>query len=191
MSGISSVGYFLVANIFSFILFTLWARLFIRYFAIGAFHPFSQTIYTLTSPVIAPIQKNITRNKGVRSRYDLACLALIVFCELFKFTTYNLLFLNSSLSFNYLLIYSIIDMVVQPCNILFYAIIIRSLMSWFNPNWQHPFANLLFLVTEPLLRAVRNVLPSLGMIDLSPIVVILILKSIEIFASGLLPLSIA
>ncbi|MES2211757.1 MAG: YggT family protein, partial [Pseudomonadota bacterium] len=44
-----------------------------------------------------------------------------------------------------------------------------------------------FLVTEPLLRTIRKVLPSLGAIDISPIVAILALKSIEIFASSLLP----
>lgn len=187
MSSISSVGYFLVANLFSFAFFILWARLFIRYFSVGTFHPFSQSIYTLTAPIIAPIQKNITRNRGTQSRYDFACLILLVFCELFKFTTINVLFLSSSLSLNYVLMYSIVDMVVQPCNILFYAIIIRSLMSWLNPHWQHPFASLLFLVTEPSLRAIRRVLPNVGMIDLSPIVVILVLKSIEIVASSLLP----
>lgn len=34
----------------------------------------------------------------------------------------------------------------------------------------------LFRVTEPVLRPVRNVLPSFGTIDLSPIVVILLLQ---------------
>ncbi len=187
MSSISSVGYFLMANLFSFALFIIWARLFIRYFSVGTFHPFSQSIYTLTAPIIVPIQKNIIRNRGAQSRYDFACLILLVFCELFKFTIMNVLFLSSALSFNDVLMYSIADMVVQPCNILFYAIIIRSLMSWFNPYWQHPFARLLFLVTEPLLRTIRKVLPNVGMIDLSPIVAILMLKSIEIVASGFFP----
>lgn len=34
----------------------------------------------------------------------------------------------------------------------------------------------LFRVTEPILRPVRNILPSFGSIDLSPIVVILLLQ---------------
>lgn len=187
MSSISSVGYFLVSNLFSVVLFVLWARFFIRYFAIGTFHPFSQTIYTLTAPVIAPIQKNITRNMGGRSRYDFACLMLMIIGELLKLTVINVLFLNSTLSFNGLLIYTFADMIVQPCTILFYAIILRAIMSWINPTWQNPLGNLLFLVTEPLLRTIRKVVPTLGMVDLSPVVAILILKSIEIFVSGLLP----
>lgn len=187
MSSLSSVGYFLISNLFSMVLFVLWARFFIRYFAIGTFHPFSQTIYTLTAPVVAPIQRNITRDMGGRSRYDFACLMLIIIGELLKLTAINLLFLNSTLAFNNILIYAIVDMIVAPCNILFYAVILRAVMSWINPSLQNPLANLLFMVTEPLLRTIRKVVPTLGMVDLSPIVAMLLLKSIEIFLSGLFP----
>ena len=190
MNALSSVSFFLVTNLFIAMLFILWARLFIRYFAIGTFHPFSQTVYTLTAPVIAPIQKHLTRSKSARGRYDLACLILLIFCELFKFATLNILFLNHTLSLSYILIYTAVDLVIQPCKILFYAIIIRSLLSWFSPHSHNPLTSLLFLITEPILRKIRQVLPTLGALDLSPIVAILALKSIEIFASAALPIPI-
>lgn len=187
MNSFSSVGLFLIGTLFSLITFILWARLFIRYFAVGTFHPLSQSIYTLTAPAISPIHKHITRGVGARSRYDLACFTLLVLCELLKFTLINLLFLNNVLSFASLLLYTLLDLIIQPCNLLFYAIIIRALMSWFNPDLRHPISSLLLIITEPLLRTIRNVLPPMGMLDLSPFVAVILLKAITIFATGLVP----
>ena len=187
MTGLYSVGYFLLSSVFSLITFVLWARLFIRFFAVGTFHPFSQTIYKLTAKVIMPIQKNITRNQYVRGRYDLDCFILLVLCEILKFTIINLWFFKYSLSFIYVGIYVLADLIVQPCNILFYAIIIRTLMSWIYPFRQDAFSSLLFMVTEPLLRTVRRALPNTGLMDFSPIGAMIALKAVTILVSGLLP----
>lgn len=184
MNGFASVGYFLISTLISTITFVLWIRLFIRYFAIGTFHPLSQTIYKLTAAAVGPVHKNITRGLGDRSRYDIPCLTLLIFFELCKYTLISLLFLNSALSAPAILLYSIIDLVIQPCNLLFYAIIIRTFMSWFNPDWRHPMANLILLVTEPLLRTIRNKLPPMGMLDLSPFIAIIGLRAITIFAES-------
>lgn len=189
MSGLSSVGYFLIMSLFSAMSFILWARLFIRYFAVGAFHPLSQTIYTLTAPVITPIQKHILRGQGARSRYDWPCIAVLFLFELFKFSLINLVFLSNALTLPYLFLYIIVDMVIQPCNLLFYAIIIRTILSWLSPDWHHPMLNLIVLVTEPILKKLRNALPHFGMLDLSPLFAIIVLKSITIFAASLVPLS--
>lgn len=190
MSGLSSVGYFLVMSLFSAMSFVLWARLFIRYFAIGPFHPLSQTIYTLTAPIITPIQKHIIRGQVARSRYDLACLAVLIVFELLKFSIINVVFLNGALTLPEVLLYTIIDLIIQPCNLLFYAIIIRTVLSWLNPDWHHPMVSLIVMVTEPILKKFRNALPYFGMLDLSPLFAIIVLKAITIFAASLVSLPI-
>jgi YggT family protein len=60
-------------------------------------------------------------------------------------------------------------------------------MSWLivfnvvNPSNQfvHMIGEFLYRVTEPVLRPIRNMLPNLGGIDISPIVVILIIIFIQ------------
>lgn len=190
MSGLSSVGYFLIMSLFSALSFVLWARLFIRYFAIGPFHPLSQTIYTLTAPVFTPIQKHIIRGQGARGRYDLTCVAILALFELLKFSIINIFFLGNALTIPYLLLYMIVDMIIQPCNLLFYAVIIRAILSWLNPDWHNPMLNLIVMVTEPILKKLRNALPHFGMLDLSPLFAIIILKAITIFAASLVPIPI-
>jgi YggT family protein len=41
-------------------------------------------------------------------------------------------------------------------------------------------------ITEPMLRPIRRVLPSLGGIDLSPIILLLLLQATRIVVNGLL-----
>lgn len=59
--------------------------------------------------------------------------------------------------------------------IILFAIIARSLISWFPLDPRNQFVRLLHQFTEPLLEPVRRVLPRTGMIDLSAMVVILLL----------------
>lgn len=58
---------------------------------------------------------------------------------------------------------------------LWLLVIGRVLLSWINPGFEGPVARFLFETTEPLLAPIRRVLPSTGMIDLSPLVLMLVL----------------
>ena len=63
--------------------------------------------------------------------------------------------------------------------ILQFAIIIRSLLSWFNPKPDNPLVILLYEITEPILAPLRRIVPKLGMIDITPIVAILLMSVIQ------------
>ena len=53
-------------------------------------------------------------------------------------------------------------------------LIARVLMSWIpNLDYSNPIARFLVQATEPILAPIRNALPPLGGIDLSPLVVFL------------------
>jgi len=59
-------------------------------------------------------------------------------------------------------------------NIFYFAIIIRALLSWVNPDPFNPIVQLLNRMTDPILVPIRNALPFLSMgIDFSPIIAIL------------------
>ena len=61
-----------------------------------------------------------------------------------------------------------------------WIIIIRALLSWVNPDPWNPIVRFLYQVTEPVLRPIRQRLPSAG-IDFSPVVVILAIDFLEQF----------
>jgi YggT family protein len=68
-----------------------------------------------------------------------------------------------------------------------YILIASAILSWliaFNVvNTQNPvvatIADFLWRITEPVLRPIRSILPNLGGIDISPVIVILIIIFIQ------------
>ena len=62
----------------------------------------------------------------------------------------------------------------------FWIIIARAVLSWVNPDPYNPIVRFLHRVTEPVLRPIRDRLPTVGMgLDLSPVVLLIALKVAE------------
>ncbi len=59
--------------------------------------------------------------------------------------------------------------------ILIIAMVARALLSWFPISRNNPFIRLVHQITDPLVEPVRRVMPRTGMIDLSPMVVVVVL----------------
>ncbi len=58
-------------------------------------------------------------------------------------------------------------------------IIARVILSWVNVDPGNRLVNLVFRLTEPVLRPVRQILPNLGGLDLSPILVLFGIQVVE------------
>jgi YggT family protein len=84
---------------------------------------------------------------------------------------------------------AIVWLVNQVIGLIILLLIVQAVVSWlvaFNViNLSHPFArqvvDFLNAVTEPMLRPLRRIVPRLGGVDLSPIVLILLLGFIRVF----------
>lgn len=65
---------------------------------------------------------------------------------------------------------------------IFYILIIAAVViSWVSPDPRNPIVQFIYSATEPLFARVRAKLPPLGILDLSPIVVLLFLYFIDKF----------
>jgi YggT family protein len=62
--------------------------------------------------------------------------------------------------------------------ILVIAIIVRALLSFAPLDPYHPIVQFVRQFTEPFLQPIRNLMPQMGMIDLSPMIAILLLTVI-------------
>ncbi|MAG34757.1 MAG: hypothetical protein CL878_00685 [Dehalococcoidia bacterium] len=62
---------------------------------------------------------------------------------------------------------------------LIVAIILRAVLSWFVPQGDHPVVRILRDVTDPLIVPLRRVVPTIGMLDLSPFVAIILLNVVR------------
>lgn len=78
-------------------------------------------------------------------------------------------------------------LIVAACEVLKWALIIYAVMSWliaFNVvNLRNQFVGIvqdtLQRLLEPLLRPIRRVLPNLGGVDLSPLVLLILVLAVQ------------
>jgi YggT family protein len=82
---------------------------------------------------------------------------------------------------------ALLDVILLILQIYVWLLIAAAILSWlvaFNVvNTRNPFVSsvgeFLFRITEPALRPIRSILPNLGGIDISPVILILIIFFIQ------------
>jgi YggT family protein len=188
MSGLSTVGYFLISTTFGLITFILWLRFGLRYFRISPLHPVRQMVQRFTDPLFIPINKALQLHLTAFQRIDWICLAVLAGIGWLKFLLLSTLYFGHARIWLVTGAYTLADLISQPCDLLFYALLIRVIMSWVNPHWQHPLATLLYGVTEPLLQGIRQTLPVvIAGLDFSPFILMILLRVITVFVGASLP----
>ncbi len=187
MSGFTAVGFFLISVLFGLLIFSLWIRISLRYLRISPLTPFGQLIYTVTDPLVKPLLLLSKQKYKAGQKYDWIAFSTLIIVELIKIICLSLLAFHAVMPIVFLIIYLVADLIIQPCNILFFAILIRVIMSYANPHWQHPIADYLRILTEPLLIIGRRIIPDISGFDFSPIIIMIILKVITLFISASLP----
>lgn len=81
-----------------------------------------------------------------------------------------------------LLIIQIINVLVT---VITWLVIIKVVLSYFMSPY-HPIRQSIDSVVEPLLAPIRRILPQTGMIDFSPLVLIILLQVLEAVLRNLL-----
>ena len=80
---------------------------------------------------------------------------------------------------------NLVSAIAEAVNLLFTAytwlIVIRVLISWVSPDPFNPIVQFLMRVTDPVLEPFRRVIPSIGFIDISPVVALLVLQVLQKF----------
>jgi YggT family protein len=55
-------------------------------------------------------------------------------------------------------------------------VLTRVVLSWFDPAGRSPVAPFVIAATEPILGPIRRALPPTGMLDLSPLIVLIVVS---------------
>jgi len=63
--------------------------------------------------------------------------------------------------------------------ILWLAILVRVILSWFPVDQSNPIIRIVWDVTEPILAPFRRVIPRIGMFDLSPLAAFLVISFLQ------------
>ncbi len=170
---------FLIQTLFNLYILILMLRMILQWVGAHFFNPVSQFVVKLTNPVVKPLRQILPPLKGI----DLSSLLVLLVLEVVKLLL--VIWLKAGLFPNILglFIMAFGDVLGVVLNIFFYAIIINAILSWVNPRQYNPLTEILHLITEPLLKPARRLIPLVGGVDISPIPVLIILQLIYLLVA--------
>ncbi|PCS23392.1 YggT family protein [Candidatus Enterovibrio escicola] len=174
--------YFLISTLLDLYIVIVLFRVWLQWSHADFYNPFSQFVVKITQPVVTPLRRIIPSIGG----FDLASVLFVYVLCIGQSFVLQMIMLSAILPFNesYLLI-GLITMVKTAGKLLFWVLIIRSLLSWVNQG-RHPIQIVIIQLTEPLVAPIRRRLPSLGGLDLSILVPIIMLQFLNYFIGDLL-----
>ncbi|WPL16207.1 YGGT family protein [Thiorhodovibrio winogradskyi] len=165
---------FLVKTLFG-IYVTLLVLRFLLQWARADFHnPISQFVVKLTGPVLQPVRRFVPSIKGM----DTSSLLVAWVVKSIELLVIALLLGASSLAWLAPL-WAIPALVKLVLNLFLFAVLIRVILSWVNPDPYNPAVSLLGRLTDPLMLPARRLMPPIGGIDLSPMVVMIVLVVLQ------------
>ncbi|MFO8141730.1 MAG: YggT family protein [Marinobacter sp.] len=138
------------------------------------YNPITQFVVTATNPPLRPLRRVIPVLGGV----DGAALVLAVIIQAITFFLILVAMSGGIPAINplTLLVWAVLNILSLIVKIYFWSVIAVVVVSWIAPQSGHPAIQLVAQITEPVMRPVRSIMPSMGGLDLSPIIVFLILN---------------
>ncbi|MDP3560208.1 MAG: YggT family protein [Legionellaceae bacterium] len=187
MTGLYTVIYFLLSAFFSLAGTLLCLRIALRYMQFSTLNPFCHIIYTLLQPILGVFDKHAP--KSFNPRYDYVALLGFLTLTLLKFILFSFLLYGALISYYNLALLTLADFIIIPCNLLFFIILARVLVSWLQPLNQSFFMPVLMVLSNPALRLGKRFVPPISGLDFSPMFIMIALKCITIFTYNALPIS--
>ncbi len=150
-------------------------RAWLQFARVDYYNPLSQFAVKATEPLLKPIRKIAPIIKNI----DTAAFLLIFVLGILKAALYF------GLVIDVMLVLGVLSILKTVGVAIFYVLFAGAISSWFNRG-NSPIIYALYQLSEPLLRPVRKILPTLGVIDFSPMVIVFILLFINNFMIDML-----
>ena len=172
--GGQSAFQFLITTLFDLYLMVVLLRIWLQMASADFYNPLSQFVVKATHPIVGPLRRIMPSVGSVDTASLL--LAFIVVC-----TKFVLLLLLAGVSLDpiAILFSGCLNLFKEIFNLIFWVLILRAIMSWVVQGY-NPIAAVLAQLSEPILAPVRRVIPPIGGLDLSVLVVLIALQFLQI-----------
>ncbi|MDF1584626.1 MAG: YggT family protein [Methyloprofundus sp.] len=158
---------FLLDTAFSFYILAVLIRFLLQWVGGDFYNPISQFLVKITHPILRVLRRYIP----AIGKIDTSSLVLLLVLQMIS-DSIVLTLKGLSFSFAALALLSFSQLISLLINVFVFAIFARAILSWLNPGTFNAASNLLYSLTEPLLANCRRIVPDLGGIDLSPLIVL-------------------
>ena len=177
-------AFFAFAVFFAVVAAIDWA---VRTRRIGPFNPIARFFRRTVDPMMAPVERRIVRAGGLPQNAPWWSLAVVVVAgiivlSLLRFLLARIAEADHLISMGGAGIFRLI--ISWTLGIVQVALIVRVVSSWFRLSPYSPWVRWSYVLTEPILRPLRQIIPPLGMVDVTPIVAYFIIWLLEGFLLG-------
>ncbi len=180
MSVINSALQFIIETIFDFAITLLILRVILQYLRVPTRNPVILFIAKITNPIVWPL-KWVVPNLG---RIDFAAIIASFIVAMLKLLLLIGLVYGIVPPIAWLVVHIIGELLNSLLHIYLFSIIILVLASWFAPAGHNPVLDILYSITAPLLIPAQRMIPPIGGLDLSPMLVIFAIMLIRIVVVG-------
>ncbi|WP_323813388.1 YggT family protein [Cellvibrio sp. NN19] len=179
-----SILHLIAYSLMSLFLVIVILRFLLQLVRADFYNPVSQAIVKITMPLLKPLRKVIPSVGGI----DTASVVLIILVQLVASAILALIMGAGGIILNPLplILWGIVGTLTIVSSIFFWSMIISIVGSFIAPFSHHPLLLLANQIINPLTAPIRKILPPLGgVLDLSPIIILLGLQVVDILIDRL------
>lgn len=174
MTPLTQVGMLVVNTFVGLYLLVIILRFLLQLVRADFYNPISQFIVKATNPPLLPLRKIIPGFGGV----DVASLVLALLVQALGISL--ILMMNGIMPVPQIALWAVVGVLSLILKIYFWGLLISVIASWIAPGSYNPALILIGQILEPVTRPVRKMLPDMGGMDISPIILFLLIQVVEI-----------
>lgn len=169
MGYLSNAGVFLIQTLFGIYEVIILLRFLLQLVRADFYNPISQFIVKATNLPLRPLRRLIPGLAGM----DLASLVLLLVVLIIESLLLSIVADLPMPSLPGLIALALVEGLKLFIYVLLFSVFVLAILSWVSPGGYNPVANLLYQITAPVMRPARRLLPPMGGLDLSPMVVMI------------------
>lgn len=179
MGHLANAGVLIVQAVFGLLAGLFFFRFLMQGLRVDFRNPLSQFVYKLTNPALIPIQKALPVLRGWNPA---ALLVTFLLTLLETWLMYRLAGLGLPLPA--LLVLSLALLIQFAATVVLWMIILRAVLSFVSPDPYNPMVQMLYRLSDPLLKPFQRLIPPIGGLDLSPVFAVLALQLVRVLIAA-------
>ena len=176
-SALTDIGMTIVQPLFSLAMLLIALRFLAQLCGVSGYNPISMALRRITNVVVLPLSRLLPSG----NRFSPGALLALILMQM-AFIALMLGLVGQLDAFNVLqaVIWSALGAAGLLISIIFYSVIAMIVVSFLAPQSSHPAVEFIWELTEPVMAPLRQVLPPMGGLDFSPIILFIALNVIRV-----------
>ena len=176
-NALTDIGMTIVQPLFSLAMLLIALRFLAQLCGVSGYNPISMALRRITNVVVLPLSRLLPSG----NRFSPGALLALILIQM-AFIALMLGLVGQLDAFNVLqaVIWSALGAAGLLVSIIFYSVIAMIVVSFLAPQSSHPAVEFVWELTEPVMAPLRQVLPPMGGLDFSPIILFIALNVIRV-----------